>query len=521
MDYCPFDVTPLAVSKRITQTPIYSLNYTSQDYHSMKARMLDIMHTNFGNEFNDFAESSMAVMLIECWAWLADLLSFKIDQIANELFIDTVTEPENAFRLAKLMGFMPQPPLPARAMFMASKNSPHSIDISIATPAVVFLETGANEIRYELFPADANNNPIFGENIIIPAGSTFNNSIVGLEGSSHNTNYISTGRANQVTNLPYASVFYNSINITSNDIVWEQVDNFTESKTRPEYIVDYDADYKPSIIFGNGKAGMIPPQNLTLKISFRIANRTTAEIITGGLESKAYVNVTGIPNGVTIDFKNYTKSDYGYPGDSISEIRRKLPEFLRTQNRAVTGADYKNLANSFMSPHNGSIGKATSVLRNHGCAGNIIDIIVLSQTGNYKLVKANDNLKTELMEHLNNKKMFTDYLCVKDGEIILVDIHIDVVLDKINKKAEDAINRKIVDIMDWFFDLPNWEFGQPLKEIDVIKVLSEIKEVASFGISFITAQNIEMADNVISPRYNEIVRPDNININFVYKSSGE
>jgi hypothetical protein len=125
------------------------------------------------------------------------------------------------------------------------------------------------------------------------------------------------------------------------------------------------------------------------------------------------------------------------------------------------------------------------------------------------------------MDHLNNKKMFTDYLCVKDGEIILVDIHIDVVLNKINKKSEDAINRKIVDIMDWFFDLPNWEFGQPLKEVDIIKALSEIKEASSFGISFITAQNIEMANNVISPKYNEVVRPDNININFTYKSSGE
>jgi len=520
-DLCPFDVTPLAVSKMITQTPVYNLNYTSQDYHSMKARMLELMHSNFGNEFNDFAESSMAVMLIECWAWLADLLSFKIDQIARELFIDTVTEPENAFRLAKLLGFRPQPPLPARAMFMASKNSPHSLDISIPTPAVVILETDANEIRYELFAADVNNNPIFGQNIIIPAGRTFNNSIVGLEGSSHNIRHVSTGKANQVVSLPYASVFYNSISITSKDIIWEQVENFTESRAKPEYIVEYDADYKPTIIFGNGRTGMIPPQNMELKISFRIANRTTTEIITGAFENKSFITVPGIPYGITIDFKNYTKSDYGYPGDSINEIRRKLPEFLRTQNRGVTGADYKNLANGFMSPYNGSIGKATAVLRNHGCAGNIVDIIVLSQTGNYKLVKANDNLKTELIEHLNNKKMFTDYLCVKDGEIILVDIHLDVVLNKINKKAEDAIRRKIIDILDWFFDLPNWEFGQSLKDTDVIKALSEVQEATSFGVTFITPQNIDMLDNAVNPKYNEIVRPDNININFNYKSSGE
>jgi hypothetical protein len=520
-DLCPFDVTPLAVSKITNTTPIYNLNYTSQDYHSMKNRMLELLHINFGNEFNDYTESSLAVMLIECWAWLADLLSFKIDQIANELFIDTVTEPENAFRIAKLLGFKPQPPLPSRAMFIVSKNSPHSIDIVIPTPAIVLLENGTNEIRYELFAADVNNNPIFGQDIIIPAGSTFNNSIVGLEGSSHNTTIVSKGKANQVFNLPYASVFYNSINIVSKDTTWRQVDGFTEAVAKPEYIIEYDADYKPTIIFGNGKAGMIPPQNLEMKVNFRVANRNTTEVITGGFENRFFVSVPGIPHGVTVNAKNYTKSDYGYPGDSINEIRKNLPEFLRTQNRAVTGMDYKYLANKFMSTHNGSIGKATCVLRNHGCAGNIIDIIVLAQTGNYKLVKANDNLKTELLEDLNNKKIFTDYLCVKDGEIILVDINIDVILDRINKKIEDEINRKITDILDWFFDLPNWEFGKSLKDSDIIKSLAMVKEVRSFEIGFITPKNIESADNIISPAYNEIIRPDNIIINFVYKSAGE
>lgn len=522
-DLCPFDTTPLATAKVINNTPVYNLNYTSQDYHSMKIRLLELIHTNFNNEFNDLTESSLGVMLIECWAWIADLLSFKIDQIANELFIDTVTEPENAFRISKLVGFKPQPPLPARAMFMASKSSPHSVDVSIKTPFAVNLEVGSGDIRYELFAADANNNPIFGQSIVIPAGSTFNNSVVGLEGSSHYATFRSTGKANQTFTLPYPSVFYNSINVISDNITWEQVENFTEAKPRPEYVVEFDADYKPTIMFGSGKAGIIPPQNAEIKISFRIANRSTTEVITGAFESKAHVSVPGIPHGVTVDFKNYTKSDYGYPGDSINEIRYKLPAFLRTQDRAVTGADYKYLANKFMSAHNGSIGKATVALRNHGCAGNVIDIIVLSQTGTHRLVKANDNLKAELMESLNDKKMFTDYICIKDGEIIKADIHIDVILDKINKKNEEAIKRKLLEILDWFFDLPNWEFGQALKESDIVKALARVSEAKSFDIAFITPKNINegSTENVLAPNYNEIVRPDNIIINFVYKSAGE
>lgn len=522
-DLCPFDVTPLAAAKVINNTPIYNLNYTSQDYHSMKNRLLELIHINFQNEFNDLTESSLGMMLIECWSWLADLLSFKIDQIANELFIDTVTEPENAFRISKLLGFKPQPPLPSRAMFMASKNSPHSLDITMKTPVAVLLETGGSEIRYELFAADINNNPIFGQDIVIPAGSTFNNSIIGLEGSTNSAVFKSTGRAGQVFQLPYPSVFYNSVNIKSGNYTWTQVDNFTEANTLPEYTVEYDADYRATVSFGNGKAGLIPPQNSEIKIVFRTANKNTTEVITGAFENKVFVSVPGIPHGVTVDFKNYTKSDYGYPGDSINEIRRKLPDFVRTQERAVTGADYKYTAGKFMSAHNGSVGKATAILRNHGCAGNIIDIIILAQTGNYKLVKANDNLKNELLEDLNNKKMFTDYLCIKDGEIILTDIHVDIVLDKINKKNEESVRRKIVEILDWFFDLSNWEFSKSLKESDIIKALANVSEAKSFAVTFITPKNINegSTENVLIPNYNEIVRPDNIIINFVYKSAGE
>ena len=96
---CPIEVSPYDQSGVIKNTNIFNLNYTNQDFYSMKTRLVDLINERFGpegtvipNTFNDFVESDLAIMLIENWAFLADTLSFKMDQIVNELFIDTVMQ---------------------------------------------------------------------------------------------------------------------------------------------------------------------------------------------------------------------------------------------------------------------------------------------------------------------------------------------------------------------------------------------------------------------------------------------
>ena len=89
-DTCPFEILPYKSTNIQNRPTPVNLNYTNQDFWSMKARLISFIKERFGNEFNDFVESSLALMLIENWSFIADTLSFKIDQIANEVFIDTV-----------------------------------------------------------------------------------------------------------------------------------------------------------------------------------------------------------------------------------------------------------------------------------------------------------------------------------------------------------------------------------------------------------------------------------------------
>jgi hypothetical protein len=518
---CPFEVTPLAKSNVINNDKVSSLNYTNQDFWSMKTRLVQFIRDRFGSEgtvlpntFNDFVEGSVAVMLIENWAFIADMLSFKIDQMVNEMFIDTVTEPDNAFRLCRLVGFKPTPPIPSKCMWTASINSLYSQDVVIDAPVTVDIVTDQGPITIELFPADSKNNPIFNQDIVIPAGSSTNSSIVGLEGRTFIDQFTGSGQNLQSFSTTRISVIYDSMTVTVDGDLWERVDYFTDSNPRKEYRLEFDSEYRAYIMFGNNKAGLNPPLGSTISVTAREGGGIIGNIVTGFAQYQSLARLNTIGNTVPITFRNYTRGENGYDGDTIEDIRRKLPGYLRTQDRAVTGMDYKTLTDQFSTPYNGQIGKSVCVLRNHGCAGNVVDIYVLAREGYEGLVEANDHLKSELLEMLYEKKMITDHVCIRDGEVLEVDVSVEVKVSRINKKFEQEIRNNIERKMEEFFRLSDWEYGKPLKENDLVKRLSSIRQAESFDVVFTT--NNGSGDSV-SPEFHQIIRPGGMEVFFMYE----
>jgi hypothetical protein len=485
---------------------------------------MELINIKFDNNFNDFNESSLGVMLVELWSFLADTLSFKIDQLANEMFIDTVSETDNAFRLAKLVGFKPTPPVPARAMFSGSLAFPLSTDLTLETPIPIHYEIpGMGNQMMELFAADSNGSPILTEPITFPAGSLTINNVVGLQGITLTRNFHGTGAPNQILAIDDGYIFAKSIRVIINGQIWEEVDSFTKNSPLPQYRIVYGPNYTCNIIFGNNKAGLVPSINSDIMVVLRRGDGGVSNIVTGLIDTPVTVHVPGYNQSIVVKYKNYTKGEFGYPGDGIEDIRYKLPIYLNTQNRAVAGGDYQFLAETFATEHHGVVGKALASLRNSGCSGNIVDIHILANDGD-KLAKANQTLKNQLYEMFDSKKMFTDYICIKDGEILWTDILIDVVLDVSQKRSEESVRERIAHRLGNFFHMHNWRFGQTLRESQVVKVLADIKEIYHMDVSFMTAKEVEAGHgttSIVVPKFNEIICPDNLNISINYKPVGE
>ncbi len=515
-DNCNFDAVPLSQAQVIRTPNIFSANYTNQDFWSMKARLIQFIEEQFADEFKDFVESSLAVLLIENWAFLADTLSFKLDQIVNELFIDTVTEVENAFRLSRLVGFEPQPPIASRAMFSATLGSLLDVDLTLPTPLVIDVVSNDVPTTFELFPADQDDNPILDEDIVIPAGLFTNTSIIGIEGLTVAESFAGDGSINQTLTLAESPVIFDSILVDIDGVQWERVDFFTDSEPRREYRVEFSSEFEGFIIFGNNSAGAIPPIGSTIVVTLRRGGGVIGNITTNAATVQKPFEVIGFGFSVPVEFTNFTRGEFGYNGDGIEEIRLNLPAFLRTQNRAVTGTDYKTLADQFATPFNGTVGKSTAALRNHGCAGNIIDLFILAQDGEIGLQEANDSLKVALGEELDEKKMFTDFVCIKDGVVIDVDVAVEVTMDKFFKNFREEILTRTQARIDEFFNLVNWEYGQDLRDTDIVQALASIREITSTEVT-LTTIDPENSGSIVTAQYFEIIRPDDITIGFTFE----
>jgi hypothetical protein len=522
MNNCSFEVSPYSKSNSFETSNFSNINYTNQDFWSLKARLVSFIQERFGvngtelpNTFNDLVESSIAIMLMENWAFIGDTLSFKMDQQFNEIFMTTVTQLDNAFRIVRGYGFKPTPPIAAISYWTATLNAPVATDISISTPISISLPSPtAFNTSIELFPADSNNQPIFNQDIIISAGQTVNQTIVGIEGRTINQEASGSGVAGQSISLSSFPVLLDSIQVSIDGNTWSQVDYFTDSQPRKEYRLEFNSQYQAFVVFGNNRAGMIPSLGSRVLITYRVGGGPAGNIVTGAIEYQKQAFVPGLKFSVPISFRNYTAGQYGYAGDGLEDIRRKLPQWVQTQQRMVSPNDFKILCEQFVTPYNGQVGKATAILRNHGCSGNIIDVYVLANNSGVLQI-ASDGLKSNLNDYIDANKMLTDHVCIRDGSILNTDVLIDLTLDRINRKFEAEVNDQINRLISIFFNLNNWDFNDILKDVDIIKALSSIKQIKGFNISFVT-QNGETG-NAVVPKFYEIVQPDNINISFVYE----
>ena len=505
----PFDIG------RIFETPdLQNISYTAFDFYSIKARTIEYVKKYFPDDYNDFVESDLGIMLIELWAYMADLISFKLDLYANEVYIDTVSQRKNIHRIAKLVGYPVRPPRAASARISGTLTDPYAFDVTIEKGHSMSVPSrDGNALTFELYSADEEWSPVFDEDIIIPAGATTNLSIVALQGTSSNTTSTSDGTKYQTVLTSENGILEGSIKVTVNNQIWSQVDFFNENDNGSYYRVEYNENYQALIIFADDVKGRIPPQGSNINISYRYGGGSRGNIPAGFINQIINVTSDDVPGPVPVVVTNYTAGEGGESAESIDEIKSKIPLWMKAQNRAVTGEDYSFLSESYSTLYHGRIGKAKAVLRNSGCSGNIIDIYVLQLDSEDSLKTANSTLKKELGSFMLGKKMLTDFICIKDASQVFQDMNINVEIDRFYLEFKKDIYDRVIDKINDFFSLEKWAIGDSMRKYDLVQYLNSIKNISSVNVELVyNSQNLVQGADAVVVDFWKIIRPGTLNI---------
>ena len=97
-------------------TAFEQINFTAYDYDAVKISLLDYLKLNYPENFNDYTESAQIIAIIEMFAYVAELLAYRVDLSVHENLISTATRKQSILRLAKLISYTASRNLPLRGL---------------------------------------------------------------------------------------------------------------------------------------------------------------------------------------------------------------------------------------------------------------------------------------------------------------------------------------------------------------------------------------------------------------------
>jgi hypothetical protein len=92
------------------------INFSAFDYNTIKESIIDYLKLYFSEDFNDWIESSELLPIIEAFAYVGEILAYRLDLNAHENLISVAQRKESVLRLAKLLSYNASRNIPSRGL---------------------------------------------------------------------------------------------------------------------------------------------------------------------------------------------------------------------------------------------------------------------------------------------------------------------------------------------------------------------------------------------------------------------
>ena len=240
------------------------------------------------------------------------------------------------------------------------------------------------------------------------------------------------------------------------------------------------------------------PSNTQLTITYRYGGGVGSNVRSNSIRSVQSANVdldeTNLNAGLaattrnSIGINNPTPAAGGRSAESIIEVKNNALAYFQAQQRAVTKDDYITRVYA-LPPKYGNVAKAyivqDSQLDSKSGANSdarianplALNMYLLGFDANKKLVTVNQAVKENVQTYLTQFRMVTDAVNIKDAFVINIGVKFNL-LTKVGYNKEEVVLRAIQRVRD-FFNIDNWQIGQPIVLADLAYELSLVNGVSS------------------------------------------
>lgn len=440
----------------MSRVPTNGIDYTSKDYESFRNDMIKQLGIKMP-EYTDKRQSDAGIVLLELLAQGLDVISFYQDVIANEVFLVTAEQRDNALKWCQMFGYTPKYATPSEFLQVFVLSSPQETDTII--PAGTQVKTQGTDSEPSIYFETK-------KDLIIPAGFLGDEMQDGeyrfatevVQGITILSEFLgsSTGSADQSFTLNYTPAIFDSITVVVDEgtgfTKWERVNNFVDSGfASRHYMVTVNDRDEATIVFGDGVSGKIPKVYANgIYCSYRVGGGTEGNV------APAKINVMD-SNIALIDhtFNVGTPIVEGKDKETLDEIKINAPAFVRTIWGALTTRDFAGVIKYYF----GEVDKAVSYAV--GERNKDVDIYVLLKNDSPLTESLKKEMEDTFDENLGGRKLIGAGT-IRVLSAIKRPVNITATMEVNARYDFEEVKSKVVALLEDYFAVGNYDFNTEL-----------------------------------------------------------
>ena len=315
------------------------------DFANIKSALKDYMRAQ--SDFTDYDfEGSALSNLLDVLAYNTYYTAFNTNMVVNEMYLDSATLRDNVVSLAKNLGYTPK-----------SVTAPRAVVDLVLTftgtpPATVTLKAGTGFItnydgslfryivREDTKVEVANSVATFSNLSIIEGNEVVTSTIIDTTISDQRFFIDNVGAD---TNTIKVRVFQSANTSVADD--YSAANNILDIGAEDKvFFVNEREDERYEVFFGDGVLGKKLENGNVVEMSYVVTNGEATNgartfTFNGVMQDENGSNIS-VPYNVT-SISTVSNASGGAPIETIDKIKFNAPKYYGSQNRAVTGNDYK------------------------------------------------------------------------------------------------------------------------------------------------------------------------------------